>query len=100
MTLQPFEKAQAILGKELVDLDDAREYGWAGQAAFLMHNILSGGQLVQFTIASHDRDVEHGSSDQWKRTVGAEEIKELFQDWPPHLSKAVNEVRQNKNSLY
>lgn len=37
MTLQPFEKAQASLGKELVSLKDAREYGWAGRAAFLMH---------------------------------------------------------------
>lgn len=43
MTLQPFDKAQESLGKELVDLEDAREYGWAGRAAFLMHNILSGG---------------------------------------------------------
>lgn len=93
MTLQPFEKAQASLGKDLVDLEDAREYGWAGQGAFLMHNILSGGQLVQFAIASHDRKAEHGQPDQWKRTVGAGEIRRLFQDWPHHLSKAVNEVR-------
>lgn len=100
MTLQPFDKAQASLGKDLVDLEDAREYGWAGRAAFLMHNILSGGQLVQFAIASHDREAEHGSSDQWKRTVGAEEIKNLFQDWPPHLNKAVNEVRQFKISVH
>lgn len=100
MTLQPFDKAQASLGKDLVDLEDAREYGWAGRAAFLMHNILSGGQLVQFAIASHDREAEHGSSDQWKRTVGADEIKNLFQDWPPHLNKAVNEVRQFKISVH
>lgn len=100
MTFQPFDKAQASLGKDLVDLEDAREYGWAGQAAFLMHNILSGGQLVQFAIASHDREADHGSSDQWKRTVGADEIKNLFQDWPPHLNKAVNEVRQSKTSFH
>lgn len=100
MTLQPFDKAQASLGKDLVDLEDAREYGWAGRAAFLMHNILSDGQLVQFAIASHDREAEHGSSDRWKRTVGADEIKNLFQDWPPHLNKAVNEVRQFKISVH
>lgn len=93
MTLQPFDKAQASLGEELVNLEDAREYGWAGRTAFLMHNILSGGQLVQFAIASHDKEAENGSSDQWKRSVGADEIKKLFQDWPPHLSKAVKEVR-------
>lgn len=100
MTLQPFDKAQASLGKDLVDLEDAREYGWAGRAAFLMHNILSGGQLLQFAIASHDKEAEHGSSDQWKRTVGADEIKNLFQDWPSHLKKAVNEVRQSKISFH
>lgn len=100
MTLQPFDKAQASLGKDLVDLEDAREFGWAGRAAFLMHNILSGGQLVQFAIASYDRGAENGSSNQWKRTVGAEEIRRLFQDWPPHLSKAINEVRQFKNSVH
>lgn len=100
MTLQPFDKAQASLGKDLVDLEDAREYGWAGRAAFLMHNILSGGQLVQFAIAARDREDENGSSDQWKRTVGADEIRKLFQDWPPHLRKAVNEVRQPKISFH
>ncbi|KAK7703354.1 hypothetical protein SLS64_009021 [Diaporthe eres] len=84
------------LGEELVDLKDAREYGWAGRAAFLMHNILSGGRLVQFAIAPHDGDAERGSLDQWKRTVGADEIKKLFQDWPPHLSKAVNELLCNQ----
>ncbi|TRX88192.1 hypothetical protein FHL15_010941 [Xylaria flabelliformis] len=43
MTLQPFEKAQSSLGKELVNVEDAREYGWAGKRAFLMHNILGRG---------------------------------------------------------
>lgn len=100
MTLQPFEKAQGSLGKDLIDLEDAREYGWAGQGAFLMHNILSGGQLVQFAIASRDREDEHGSSDQWRRTVGGEEIRKLFRDWPPHLGKAVNEVIPSKNSIH
>lgn len=65
MTLQPFDKAQASLGEELVDLKDAREHGWAGRAAFLMHNILSGGRLVQSAIASHDGDAERGSLDQF-----------------------------------
>lgn len=58
-----------------------------------MHNILSGGQLVQFAVASHDKEAEHGALDQWKCIVRADEINELFQDWPPHLSKAVTEVR-------
>ena len=95
MTLQPFDKAQASLGKDLVDIEDAREYGWAGEPAFLMHNILSGGQLVQFCIAVNDKVTQSGSLDQWKRIVGADEIKKLYQDWPPYLQKAVNEVRRH-----
>ncbi|KAI0483426.1 hypothetical protein F4859DRAFT_472796 [Xylaria cf. heliscus] len=91
MTLQPFDKAQSSLGKELVNIDDAREYGWAGKNAFLMHNILSGGQLVQLAIASNDREVTVGL-DQWQRAVGVDEIKKLYQDWPSHLNKAVNEL--------
>lgn len=93
MTLQPFDKAQAVLGKEFVDIGDAREYGWAGHNTFLMHNILSGGQLVQFAISSND---EEGSEprllDRWQRNVSSHEIKRLYQDWPPHVNKAVNEV--------
>ncbi|KAI0182210.1 salicylate hydroxylase [Xylaria flabelliformis] len=91
MTLQPFEKAQSSLGKELVNVEDAREYGWVGKKAFLMHNILSGGQLVQFVIASTDNEATVGS-DQWHRTISANEIKELYQDWPPHLKKAISEL--------
>lgn len=94
MTLQPFDKAQASLGEGLVNLNDAREYGWAGRAAFLMHNILSGGQLVQFAIAAHDKEAENSAADQWKRVVRADEIKQLFEEWPAHLNKAVKEVRQ------
>ncbi|KAI1767169.1 FAD/NAD(P)-binding domain-containing protein [Hypoxylon sp. FL1150] len=50
--------AQESLGKQLVDINDARKYGWAGQNAFLLHNILSSGKLVQFAIASNDKDTE------------------------------------------
>ncbi|KAI1272727.1 hypothetical protein F5Y07DRAFT_378971 [Xylaria sp. FL0933] len=91
MTLQPFDKAQSSLGKELVNIEDAREYGWAGRNAFLMHNILSGGKLVQFAIASNDEEAAAGS-DQWHRVVGTDEIKKLYQDWPPLLNKAVTEL--------
>ncbi|KAF3024777.1 hypothetical protein E8E14_007229 [Neopestalotiopsis sp. 37M] len=92
MTLQPFDKAQASLGKDLVNIADAREYGWAGQTAFLMHNILSSGDLVQFAIAANDKKPGSASLDEWRRNVDAEEIKSLFQDWPPHLKRAVNEL--------
>ncbi|KAI0102796.1 hypothetical protein GGR51DRAFT_526241 [Nemania sp. FL0031] len=102
MTLQSFDKAQASLGKELINAEDAREYGWAGQNAFLMHNILSDGQLVQFAIAADDKEAT-AESNQWQRTVCADEIKALYQDWPPHLNKAVDELlcaRPEHKALY
>lgn len=95
MTLQPFDKAQASLGKDLVNLDDAREYGWAGHTAFLMHNILNDGELVQFVVASNNTKSQSGlgSLNDWKRTVSFEEIKKLVQGWPEDIQKAVYEVR-------
>ncbi|KAI0881075.1 salicylate hydroxylase [Annulohypoxylon maeteangense] len=100
MMLEPFDKAQAILGKELVDIENAREYGWVGPNAFLMHNILSDGQIVQFVITSNDREVEPGS---WQRKAGADEIKKIYQDFPPLLNKAVIEILCNQpehNAFY
>ncbi|KAF3061748.1 Salicylate hydroxylase [Daldinia childiae] len=90
MTLQPFSKAQTSLGKGTVDLEDAREYSWIGDGSFILHNLLSDGQLVQFVIASYDKEAE--STDRWNRSVSAEEIKRLYKDWPSHLSKAVDEL--------
>ncbi|KAI1652135.1 salicylate hydroxylase [Daldinia loculata] len=96
MTLQPFDKAQEILGKELVDIENAREYGWIGQNAFLMHNILSDGELVQFAIASNDSENKSESLDRWQRIVSVDEIKQLFQDYPSPLNKAVDELLCNQ----
>lgn len=90
MTLKPYTEAQASIGDGPVNIEDAREYMWIGDGAYLMHNVLNQGQLVQFIVASHEKDAE--SSDRWFRTVSADEIKRLYQDWPPHLYKAVVEV--------
>ncbi|KAI1810985.1 hypothetical protein GGS20DRAFT_142737 [Poronia punctata] len=88
MTLQPYEKARAIMGQELVDADDAREYSWVGEGSYILHNVLSDGQLVQFVIASADEGPQ--SPDQWRRTVSADEIKELYINWPKALRQAVD----------
>ncbi|KAL1849736.1 hypothetical protein Plec18170_007257 [Paecilomyces lecythidis] len=90
MTLKPYAAAQASIGEGPVNIEDAREYMWLGNGAYLMHNVLNQGQLVQFVIAVHEKDAE--SSDRWHRTVSADEIKKIYQDWPPHLYKAVTEL--------
>lgn len=88
MALRPYAVAQASLGEGPVNIEDAREYGWAGDGAYLMHNVLNQGELVQFIIASEDKSMP----DSWFRTVSAEKIKQIYQNWPSRLSKAVNEV--------
>ncbi|KAI1772912.1 FAD/NAD(P)-binding domain-containing protein [Hypoxylon cercidicola] len=90
MTLKPYAEAQASIGKDLVNIEDAREYMWIGDGTYVLHNVLSQGEQVQFIISSYDKDAE--LSDFWQRTVKADEIRTLYQDWPPHLSKAVDEL--------
>lgn len=91
MTLKPYAEAQASIGKGLVNVEDAREYMWIGNGSCLMHNVLNHGQLVQVVIGSHEKDAE--SSDRWHQTVSTNDIKRLYQDLPPHLFKAIDEVR-------
>lgn len=90
MSLQSYNKAQDVLGQDLVNSEDAREYSWIGNGQIAMHNLLGDGQLVQFVIGSSDRKAE--GSAEWQRTVTADELKKFFKDGPSFLGKAVNEV--------
>ncbi|POS74231.1 hypothetical protein DHEL01_v207376 [Diaporthe helianthi] len=85
VALEPYAVAQASLGEGLVNIEDAREYSWVGDGAYLMHNVLSQGELVQFIISSEAKSMP----DSWYRTVSAEHIRKLYENWPPHLSKAL-----------
>ncbi|KAI1377124.1 salicylate hydroxylase [Hypoxylon crocopeplum] len=101
MALKPYAEAQASIGKGPVDIEDAREYSWVGDGTYLLHNVLGQGRLVQLVIASHDQDAE--LSDRWHRVVSADEMKKLYQDWPVHLNKAVNELlcdKQEQAAMY
>lgn len=90
MALKPYAEAQASIGKGPINIEDAQEYGWIGDGTFLMHNLLSEGQLVQFVVAAYEHEAV--GSERWQRTASADELRRLFQDWPPHLKKAVEEV--------
>ncbi|KAH9902344.1 salicylate hydroxylase [Xylariomycetidae sp. FL2044] len=99
MTLAPYAEARASIG-ESIDGGDAREHGWIGNGTFLMHNILSEGQLVQLAIATEEAEFD---PDQWFRVVTADEIKALFQGWPPHLVKGVDDLvcsKQEHKAFY
>lgn len=90
MSLVPYEKAQASLGKDLVDVQDAREYMWIGDNNFLLHNVLDDGKQVQIVIASKDDGAQ--LSDMWQRSIGPEGMGRFFEQGLPHLNKAINEV--------
>ncbi|OJJ99878.1 hypothetical protein ASPACDRAFT_1856455 [Aspergillus aculeatus ATCC 16872] len=99
MTLQPSARAQARIctGPGSIE-NDAREYMWIGDRAYLLHNVLHGGELMQVVISSYRNDAE--SSDRWHRTVSADEIKELYHKWPPHLSRALFCEQPKQPAMY
>lgn len=90
MALKPYAIAQAKLGKQLVDSGNPRQYGWTGEGTWMMHDILSDGQLVQFTVCSMDEDAR--GSDVWRTSVSADDIRREFQQWPANLKEAIEEV--------
>jgi salicylate hydroxylase len=61
------------------------------------HNVLSGGEFVQYIATVRD-DAPDGS---WKKTVSATEMKQFFHDYPPHLQSALAAViGEEKQSDY
>lgn len=97
-TLQPYDKGRALIGEGPVDIEDAREYAWTGNGTFLMHNLLSKGELMQFVVTGYD---EHAAgTDSRNRTVTADELRGLWKDWPSHLRVAVEEVKASSTHFF
>lgn len=90
-TLQPYDKGRSLIGKGPVDIEDAREYAWTGDGTFLMHNLLSQGELMQFVVTAYDAKAV--GTDTRNRMVNADELRQLWQRWPSHLCHAVEEAR-------
>lgn len=97
MTLQPYEKAQASLGKELVNAEDVWKYKWLGDGHIIMHNVLENGKLVQFVVGSIDQGAE--GSDQWQCKVNAEKLSKFFDTGVPGLNGAIREVSRGLHFL-
>lgn len=90
MALKPYQDARASLGDGYVSAEDPNEYQWIGDGAYILHNVLNEGSLVQFVISACD-DAAQGS-DQWTRMVGVKEIRKLCSDWPSYLRNAVEKA--------
>ncbi|CAG9983352.1 unnamed protein product [Clonostachys byssicola] len=73
--LVPFEKAKAVLGEDLFKLD--RQYGWAGDGAFLLHDVLENGTVVHCVISA----VEHESPPDRKHKLTREFLNKTLANW-------------------
>jgi salicylate hydroxylase len=92
MKLFPPERAQSVLGDAPISILNAREYGWLAQNTFILHNILSGGDLVQYAVCGQDEDAV--GSDQRQRVVTRDQLRDMYngKGWLPHLERGVEEV--------
>nr|XP_023908623.1 6-methylsalicylic acid decarboxylase atA-like [Quercus suber] len=103
MTLNPYQQARTSIGNAPVDIEDARECAWAGDGSFMMSNVLSHGDIVQFSVLSGEKlplEDPKDEANQWSRTVNTETLKKLFLDkeWMPHLDRAVRELLCNEET--
>lgn len=73
--LVPFEKAKITLGEELFELD--RQYGWLGDGAFIMHDVLENRTLVQCVISA----IEKESPDDRKHILTKELLINTLGSW-------------------
>ncbi|KAI1134909.1 salicylate hydroxylase [Hypoxylon sp. FL0543] len=73
--LVPYEKAKSRLGAEYFELD--RQYGWVGDGAFIMHDILENRSMVQCVISAFERDPPKDR----KRPLTRESLTETLSSW-------------------
>lgn len=52
--LVPYEKAKAKLGPQYFEKVH-RQYGWIGDGAFIMHDVLDNGETVQCVISGYEK---------------------------------------------
>ncbi|KAI2638331.1 salicylate hydroxylase [Xylaria nigripes] len=74
-SLVTMDKAKAVLGEQLFTED--RQCGWVGDDAFLMHDVLENGTMVQCVISA----VERSPTNNRKRPLGREILTQTLRNW-------------------
>ncbi|KAI0805798.1 salicylate hydroxylase [Xylaria sp. FL0064] len=72
------EHAKAILGDEYFKLD--HQWGWVGDGAFLMHDVLENGTMVQCVISGVEKDPAIDPKER-KRSLTREGLRESLHSW-------------------
>lgn len=86
--LVPFEKAREVLGAKYFEQD--WQYGWAGNGAFIMHDVLENRTKVQCVISAVEKD----SPKDRKRALTRDFLEETLHDWlEGPVGKGMIEVR-------
>lgn len=86
--LVSFERARETLGAKYFEED--RQYGWAGNGAFIMHDVLDNGTKVQCVISAIEKDHPKDR----KRPLSREFLEETLRDWlDGPIGKGMIEVR-------
>ncbi|MCJ1440941.1 MAG: hypothetical protein MMC23_001427 [Stictis urceolatum] len=74
-TLVPIQRAREALGEEVYQED--RQYGWLGDRAFIMHDIIDGGDRAQIAICWPTAEGESRR----KMEVAREVLEAVFEGW-------------------
>lgn len=74
-TLVPFEKAKTVLGSELFEKD--RQYGWAGDGGYILHDVLDNRTTVHCVISA----VEPSPTRDRKRPLNREILTQTLNKW-------------------
>ncbi|KAI0890387.1 salicylate hydroxylase [Annulohypoxylon maeteangense] len=73
--LVPFEKAKKVLGEKYFETD--RQWSWVGDGAFLLHNVLENGAMVQVIISA----IEPEPPKDRKRPLTKEFLDQTLDRW-------------------
>ncbi|KAK3389693.1 salicylate hydroxylase [Podospora didyma] len=73
--LVPFDKASSTLGKKHFEVD--RQYGWIGDGAFIMHDILENRTTIQCIISGVEKDPPKNR----KRPLTREFLTDILGTW-------------------
>lgn len=73
--LVSLERAKAVLGEELFEVD--RQYGWVGDGGFLMHDVLENRTMVQCVVSA----VENSPTRNRKRALTRQTLTQTLSSW-------------------
>ncbi|KJZ69353.1 hypothetical protein HIM_11254 [Hirsutella minnesotensis 3608] len=90
----PMEKAKERLGEELFEKD--RQYGWCGDGAWVMHDVLDNGTKVQCILSAVEKDPPKDR----KRLLLKEELGKIYSGWGAIASGMIDLCLNQPQELY